>query len=256
MNKERALLWVAIISVGAVLGAGETQPAQESTQQARAPIDAAFQKRLNEVDAAMAKVTDLRADFEQRRKTPLLKRPLVSKGTVVTRGERVRWDTTSPRLSTMVIGGGEIRMYYPSDRLLEVYPIGAGFKDIAGAPLPRLSLLKERFELAPIPVKDLGGDEKNDRLVAVRMTPRGDDLKKHVTSVRVLIDTAKPAATKVVMTDPEGEETEIAFSNVRLNSGVKDADVELKVPEGVRVSRPLGETARSAPKPAEPEKKP
>ena len=259
MKIGRASGWVAVIAGGAASASAQppVPPAPQNPVPAvtPAPTDDAFEKKLIEIDQAMAKVTDLRADFEQRRKTPLLKKPLVSKGTVITKGERARWDTASPRASTMAISGGEIRMYYPADRLLEVYPVGEGFKDIAGAPLPRLSLMKERFELARLPVGDLGGDEKNDSLVAIRMTPRSDDLKKHLASVRVLIDTSKPAATKVVMTDPEGEETEIVFSDVKLNGGVKDADVELKVPDGVRVSRPLGETRQTAPKPADPEKK-
>lgn len=200
-----------------------------------------FAARLEAVDAAMSTVADLRADFEQRRHTPLLKKPLVSKGTVLTKGERVRWDTATPRASTLLIDGGLIRLFYPSDRMVEEYPAGDGFKDVAGAPLPRLSVLRERFEISRITAKELGASEDDSKLLAVRLTPKADALKSHITVVKVLIDESRPAAVKVVMIDADGEETEIVFSNVRLNEGVRDDEIELKLPEGVRVSRPLGE---------------
>lgn len=254
-------MWVCVIAACGLMGAGgqPVVPSTPSTPAAPAPsadnatkatvADEAFSKRLEAVDAAMAKVVDLRADFEQRRHTLLLKKPLVSKGTVLTKGGgsgagvggRVRWDTTEPRASSMVIGDGEIRMYYPADKLVEVYPVGEGFKDLAGAPLPRLSVLKERFEVAAIGAKEMGVASVASNEVAVLLTPRSAELRKHVASVKVLIDESRPAATKVVMTDPEGEETEILFTNIRLNAGVKDDEVVLKLPEGVRVSRPLGD---------------
>ena len=206
-----------------------------------AAADERFAKRLEVADAAMAKVLDLRADFEQRRHTPLLKKPIVSSGVVLSKGDRVRWDTVAPRASSMLIGAGEIRMYYPADKLVEVYPVGEGFKDLAGSPLPRLSVLKTRFDISPLAPRDLGVNDADPKFLAVLLTPKLDELRKHVASVKVLIDESRPAATKVVMTDPEGEETEILFTNVRLNAGVKADELELKLPEGVRIFRPLGE---------------
>ena len=237
------------------------QPATPTKSAEQIAADERFAKRLEEIDAAMGKVADLRAEFEQRKHTPLLKKPLVSKGTVATKGDKVRWDTASPRASSMLIGDGEIRMYYPADKLLEVYPVGDGFKDLASSPLPRLSSLKNQFDLAPLALKEIGANERDANLVAVRMTPKHDELKKHVVLVKVLIDASKPAALKVVTKDPEGEETEILFSGVRLNSGVKDEEMTLKLPDGVRVSRPLGggekgDKKDEGVKKNEPEKKP
>lgn len=155
-------------------------------------------------------------------------------------------------------------MYYPADKLVEVYPVGGGFKDLAGAPLPRLSLLRERFEVDPLTLKEMGVSDADENFIAVRLTPKQADLRKHVTTVKVLLDTVRGVATKVVMTDPEGEQTEILFSNIRLNSGVKDDEVALRLPDNVRVSRPLGDgqgakrgsDEKSDPKPAAPETKP
>ena len=68
--------------------------------------------------------------------------------------------------------------------------------------------------------------------------PRDEDLKRHIQSVKVLIDDRVPCANRIVITDPDGEETVMVFSAVEVNSGVKDSDLELKVPEGTRVTTP------------------
>jgi outer membrane lipoprotein-sorting protein len=222
-------------------------PAAPSTQEAPSAdreafqTDEKFEARLRSLDAAMAKVTDLRADFEQRKHTPLLKRPLVSRGVVLTRGDLVHWDTRSPHRSSLLIGGGTIRMYYPADKLVEEYPVGEGFKDLAGAPLPRLMTLRERFDITPLSPQELGEKNPSADLMAVQLTPKSEELRRHVTHVKVLIDESRPAATKVIMTDPDGEVTEITFANVRLNTGVSVEEVSPRFSEDVRVSRPLGE---------------
>lgn len=211
---------------------------------AAAPDDEAqrFADRLKSVDEAMAGVQDLRADFEQRRHTPLLKKPLVSKGVVRCKGDLVRWDTASPRPSSLLIGEGSIQMYYPQDKLVEVYPVGEGFRDLAGAPLPRFSVLRARFDITRLAPKDLGGRDEDPKLLAIELTPRSPDLRRHVASVKVLIDESRSAATKVVMVDPDGEKTEIVFSNVVINGGLTREQVQLKLPEDVRISRPMGDT--------------
>lgn len=243
-------LWhIVLISVGLACQPGAAPPTERPATPP-APTEAerkVWLSRLEAADAAMAKVVDLRADFEQRRHTSLLKRPLVSKGVVLTKGERVRWDTATPRLSSLVIGGGEIRMYYPADKLVEVYPVGEGFKDLAGAPLPRMSVMQERFDISPLAASEMGAVGADSAVMAVLLAPKSTELQRHIRSVKVLLNTVSGVATRVVITDPEGEETEILFSNIRLNSGVKDTEVQLNLPDDVRVSRPLGPNKNAAP---------
>ncbi|MBC7772603.1 MAG: outer membrane lipoprotein carrier protein LolA [Pyrinomonadaceae bacterium] len=206
-------------------------------------VDAAFDKRLAAVDEKMAAVTDLRADFEQKKKTALLKKPIVSKGSLLCKGETVLWRTTGPRKSDMLVAGGEVTVYYPDDHLAEVYSMGPEFRDASGGPLPRLSKLRESFEFAAMEVKDMvGGGEKVDvsTRIAIRLTPKTEELKKHVGSVRVLIDERVPCAERIVIVDPEGDETELLFTGVKINSGMKDAELELKLPEKTKISRPAG----------------
>lgn len=201
---------------------------------------AAFEKKLQELDAKMAKVVDLRASFEQRKKTALLKKPIVSSGTLSCKGESVLWRTLKPRESQLLVTPDKVTVHYPADKLAEVYPVGARFRDAAGGPLPRLPKLREKFELREMTqeeIKTLGVENTADRLCVV-LTPKGDDLKKYVAMVRVVIDASVPCADRVVVSDPEGDETEIRFSSVAINVGMKDGELELKLPEGTTISSP------------------
>ena len=250
------MVWLGFIAVYAGMGAASPPPlasspvppaaSPASADGAEATGERRLAQRLEVVDAAMSRIVDLRADFEQRRHTPLLKKPVVSKGVVRTKGDLVRWDTATPRPSSLIIGRGLIQMYYPADKLVEIYPLEEGFKDLAGAPLPRLSVLRSRFDIAQVAAEDLGPGSESETSLALRLTPKNEGLRKHVACVMVLIDTSLPAATKVVIIDPEGERTDIVFRNVRLNSGVRDDEVQFAVPEGVRVSRPMGNDERAA----------
>ena len=48
--------------------------------------------------------------------------------------------------------------------------------------------------------------------------------------------------------DPEGERTEITLTSIRTNTGLKDSDVQLTLPQGVHLSRPLGTPPAAAPR--------
>ncbi|MFZ4574774.1 MAG: LolA family protein [Phycisphaerales bacterium] len=236
-------LWITTLCAALVwIGQPASQPS---------PDRAAFDARLAAVDEAMGKIQDVRAEYKQTRRTPLLKKPLVSRGTLVTKGQSARWETKSPRASTMLVGPESVELLFPDDKLIEIYPAGDKGRDLAGAPLPRLGLLKSRFEIEPGSLKDLGASETNPKLLAVRLIPKSEELKAHVKSVEVLIDESVPAATKLILIDADGERTEVDFSGVKLNTGVTDKELVLEHPVGFKVSRPLeGGHGTSPPVPA------
>lgn len=228
--------------------AATTEPAAKAPTTATSEA-AAFEKKLQDLDAKMAKVVDLRASFEQRKKTALLKKPIVSSGTLSCKGESVLWRTTKPRESQLLVTPDKVTVHYPADRLAEVYPVGARFRDAAGGPLPRLPKLREKFEMREMTgdeMKALGVDGAPERLCVV-MTPKSEDLKKYVAMVRVVIDTEVPCAERVVVSDPDGDETEIRFSGVTINVDMKDAELDLALPEGTKVSTPGAATTKTAP---------
>jgi outer membrane lipoprotein-sorting protein len=132
-------------------------------------------------------------------------------------------------------------LYYPDDALIEVYPVESGFRDLAGVPMPQLHLLRKRFDIAPMKVHDMDPTADPDRFLAIALTPKAEDLRDHVTSIKMMIDQFRSVATKVFITGPDGDRTEISFSNIQLNTGMDPARVDLSTPEGTRRVSPLGE---------------
>jgi outer membrane lipoprotein-sorting protein len=231
--------------------AGATAPAE----------DPAFIRRLEAIDARAAGINDLTAEFEQRRHTPLLKRPLVSSGRVRLKGTTIRWDTRAPSKSVLVINAESLWIFYPQQRTLEIYPMESGLARLAASPLPRLQAVRDQFIVHECKVSELDGVTADSKApaVAVLLVPRSEELKKYVREVRVLLD--EPAAEgqaigteggakdrqdrpygvarQIEVTDGDGDRTVVVFKEIRTNTGLKDSDLELTVPEGTRVSHPL-----------------
>lgn len=225
-------------------------PATQTTNQDAAPKAETpatdFDKKLEALDTKVAQITDLTADFEQEKRTPLLKKPLVSSGTVKVKGAATRWDTLKPRATTMTIDAAELRIYYPEQKTVEVYPVAHGMGELAASPLPRNKTVREHFTISEVPAKDID-PKAADTELGLKLVPIKDSLKEHVSQVRVLINGDTGVGRMVEVTDADGEVTVMRFTNVRTNTGLKDDDVALKVPSGTTESRPLqGEAPKKA----------
>jgi outer membrane lipoprotein-sorting protein len=236
---------------GAFVASWECEPRQTTTMptaqsQPQAPTNDQFRARLQEIDQRIAKFIDLRAEFVQTKVTAMLKQPLVSEGMLVVKGDSVRWDTKKPRPSTMTIGGGEIHLYYPEARVMEIYIATGDVRQLTGSPLPRLPVLDRQFEIKELDATTLGA-VASDHVIAIELTPKDESLRKHLKSVKVLINTEMPAARKLILIDADGDRTEIEFKNVRVNTGVRDDELELRLPKGIRVTRPAGDRPSSQP---------
>jgi len=216
----------------------------------RAPAAAAdgeLRTRLDDIDRRAGQAKDLTARFEQQKFTALLKKPLVSSGKVRTKGSVVRWDTEAPEPAVLHSDGREIRMYYPRQKVVEVYPIDRRLTDLASSPLPRLAALREHFQIDKADLKDVealqgGGAQSGEGSgprIALRLTPTDELLKQHVDRVMVLLDADAACVVGVEVDDADGDRTVMRFSDVKLNAGLKDADVALALPPGTKVSRPL-----------------
>lgn len=244
MSKRWILIFVAM-AVRSLVAAPAASP---DTTAPRKVLDApgedpVLRARLDEIDRRAGQIQDLEARFEQRKFTALLKKPLVSSGRVRLKGSVVRWDTEAPEPAVLHSDGREIRMFYPRQRVVEVYPIDKRITDLAASPLPRLAALREHFKIEGAPPGAPGGGATGGGagrdLVPIRLTPTDGFLKEHVDQVLVVLDAAAACVASVEVDDADGDRTVIRFDDVKLNAGLKDADVALAVPPGTKESRPL-----------------
>lgn len=183
-------------------------------------------------------VETYQAAFTQEKFTPLLVKPIVSQGTVRIVGRRSRWDTVEPYPTTMLItGGGVLQMYYPQQKTLEIYELGDRLDAMAASPVPDLGQLRQSFRIDA--VSQVAGEDDAPPLLRVELIPRNDDLEKAIESVTVLLDPARALLTQLEVTDVDGETTLLRFTDVQINPPLDAAALDLQVPEGTTIVRPL-----------------
>lgn len=197
---------------------------------------------LEALDAVVAEVVDLRANFEQTKKTPLLRKPLVSSGTVLVKGKTIRWDTLKPHAGVLHVTNDAIRVYYPEQAVVEVFTVDEGLRRLTASPLPRLAQIRDEFTIASYSPSSLDPSATPETHLAIALTPRDERVRTHVREVRVLLNRKRAFAERIELAGPEGETTSIRFENVELNAKVTDGEIALDLPETVRVSYPLGRT--------------
>ena len=196
-------------------------------------------ERLEVLDTKVAAIRDLTAEFEQKKYTALLKEPMVSSGRVRVRGSAIRWDTVKPRRSVIRIDEQEVHIYYPEDASLEIYTVDAQLRRLTASPLPRLAPMREQFDIQPMPATEIEGAVDGPSMLAIRLKPKEEALRKHVQEVRVLIDTETGLTMRLEIVDPDGDRTLIVFLKSRTNTGLEERDLELRVPPETKVSRPM-----------------
>jgi len=96
-------------------------------------------------------------------------------------------------------------------------------------------------------VADLDAKADAAKCIAVRLRPRDEKLARHVSEVRVLIDTEGGWARRVEMLDADGDRTVIEFRNVKVNTGLTDHDLEVEVPAGRKGVASTGGAMRATP---------
>ncbi|MHC5026422.1 MAG: LolA family protein [Planctomycetota bacterium] len=212
---------------------------------AQAPQDD-FEALLRRLDERSATVTNLVAAFRQEKHTALLRRPLVSTGRVRVLPPLIRWDTERPFPSNMLVAADSVRIFYPEQATLEIYPLDDRLGRMATSPLLRIDPLREHFDLAagtaPDDEPSTGpgvGPGVGAPLVHLLLTPTADALKKHISEVRLAVDEATATVRRAEIIDASNQRTTLHFEGIELNQDLVADDLVLKPPPGVTVVRPL-----------------
>jgi outer membrane lipoprotein-sorting protein len=249
------LLSVPVLMIVALARAQPTATSQPASAPATTqPIETsgAFDRQLESIDRRAWGIKDLTADFVQEKRSPLLRKPLVSRGTVKAKGALALWETTEPEPTRMTLDPQTLRLYYPNQKTIEEYPMRGQLGMMAASPLPRLEAIRQSFNLLPDDGKGLPLIEGVPHLVPVRMTPKEAQLAKYVDHVRVLLDADRGLVLAFEMVDPDGEQTLIRFSNIRTDSGISDDAMKLNPAPGTKVVRPLEGNRQRAPESQDP----
>jgi outer membrane lipoprotein-sorting protein len=191
------------------------------------------------IDNAAAGIKDLSGRFEQRKFTALLMEPLISSGQVRSAGPVVRWDTQEPSAIVLYADRDELRLYYPDQKLEEIYPIDQRMSDLLNSPLPRLSTIKAHFTIAAASADDLRDLPGGAGTLGLRLTPIDAELTAHIHQVIVVLDISTGLTVAVRTIDADDDHTDIIFSDMHVNTGINERSLDLVLPAGTAISRPL-----------------
>ncbi|HBH02092.1 MAG TPA: hypothetical protein DDZ42_09270 [Candidatus Rokubacteria bacterium] len=197
-----------------------------------APAAAAAQS-LDEVvrgiEAAYAKMTDLRADFAQQAFNKSLGQTIPARGTVyLKRGGKLRWEYAEPTPQQIVSDGRKLWIYTPALNQVNVGDAPAALAGPAGSFLAGLGRLREQFGvrfLNPAVPRDGEGNWVLD------LTP-----KQPLPTLARLILAVEPRAwevRKAVVYDQFENTVTMRFTRVVVNGGLPDTTFTFVPPAGV-----------------------
>jgi outer membrane lipoprotein-sorting protein len=211
-----------------------------TSQPTTAPASKEFEQQLQAINAHGQAIKDLTADFVQEKQSPLLRKPLVSRGRIAARGDTSLWQTDTPEPTQMTCDPHLLRLYYPNRKVVEEYPITTRLGVLAASPLPGLDVILQNFTVSPDAGDGLQAPSGASAVVAVRMDPANDDVRRYIDHARVLLDSQRGLVLSFEMVDPDGERTLIRFSNIKTDNGLNVDAVKLQLPADVKIVQPLG----------------
>ncbi len=197
--------------------------------------------RLSQLDEKTQHIRDVTANFQEKVFTAMLKKPLLSKGTIFIKGKRTHWKTTEPTAISLFMGDENITIYYAARKTVEIYTLDRHLRSLAISPLPKLITLRRYFTIELDP-RNLNSPSDSLQL---RLTPKDESVGDFIEELFVRIDERIGIANHVEMIDPDGDRTVITFTNIRTNVGVTNAQVKLHVPDDVTTVYPLGDRTES-----------
>src|SRR5688572_26922132 len=157
--------WLSMLVLMLLVTAqGQTTTTTTTTTAPASQPNDEFAQRLEAIDRLAGTHQAITADFVQEKRSPLLRKPLLSRGTVRAQGGAALWKTTEPEPSEMSVGPQMLRIYYPKQKTIEEYSVQQQLGMLAASPLPRLDNIRQSFSISP-------ADGSANDIVMVRMEP-------------------------------------------------------------------------------------
>ena len=222
-------------------------PGTESPAENAAPLDRLLADWAKQGD----RTESVTARFVRSQQTELMREPMVSKGRFFWTPRAMRWQTTEPEASEMILRGRVVEMYYPELKLLERYRLRE--RDMFWTSLPGLSLSIERIradydiqlEQPPPSKKADSPDEQKgndvDRRVKLRLIPRTERIAKFIRSITLWTSTSRFMPDRIEYVEPGGDTVSITLERIEIDAPLAEETFVLDLPEDVEITEPLDE---------------
>jgi outer membrane lipoprotein carrier protein len=217
-----ALMVASAVAHGATVAAPAKPAADDCPEPAT--IVKKLQARYDETRA-------FKAQFVQEMKVASLGVSDRAEGTVVFKKPgKMRWDFQTPKAQQIISDGATLWISQPEDRQVLKAPFKAGF--VSTTPVSFLlgvGRITDEFR----PETDARGCSPTH--LYVRLAPKKSE---DIGAVSFGVDRATYDIVEAAVTDPLGNVTTLAFSQIERNVDVPDATFEFVVPPGVDVITP------------------
>lgn len=200
-----------------------------------APLSAeAQQKLIADLRSLHERQPGLRADFTEEKTSRLLKKPIVSSGTIAFEPpNKFRRDATGASPSITVNDGKRLTIYYPNFQQAEVYPLGQRkfFDD-------SLAALTAGFDFATVDqFYDIAASTEGDNFQLV-LTPKRAGFKRILEKLNVeLSHDYRVLSTQVFF--PNGDHLTTHYTNPQ-RGPVPAGTFNYVPPAGTEITTPLG----------------
>src|SRR5947199_10262112 len=216
----RALMY-AMLALVAVTLVGRAAPVSEA--------------ELKHLLAAIRQSRTTQADFQEERVIRLMKKPVVSSGTVWFQPpNKFRREVRGNSPSLTVSDGRELWIYYPNFKSAERYPLGKG------SPLDAtVAAINSALNLENIETSFKVTASKNENGNELQLLPRTAAMKRVFQKLDLRIND-KFRVERTDMLLPNGERIVTTYSN-QTRTAIPPSTFEFKPPAGTEVTTPLGQ---------------
>jgi outer membrane lipoprotein carrier protein len=216
----RALLYAMVALVGLTFSARA------------APLSEA---ELKDLLAAIRQNRTTQADFQEERVIRLMKKPVVSSGTVWFQPpNKFRREVKGSSPSISVSDGHELWIYYPNFKSAERYPLGKG------SPLDAtVAAINSALNLENLEGSFNITATKSDNGYELQLLPRSYTMKRAFQRLDLRIN-EKFRVERTDMLLPNGDRIVTAYSN-QTRAPIPASTFEFKPPQGTDVTTPLGQ---------------
>jgi len=181
-------------------------------------------RRIREV---REKMNDFTADLVQEKRISLFKEKVISRGRVrFKKPDKFFIEFFPPESSKMVFDGKTVLLYFKEEKMAERY-------HIKGNPLTEkyLIVLKDPFQEKLAQWRIV---EEKEFSLAIEILPKLKD--PLFVKTKMWISKRDWIMTGMEMVERNGDTTTLQYSNIRINTGLSDSDVEVRLPKDVKVT--------------------
>lgn len=170
-----------------------------------------------ELKAMAGKVTSVQAEFTQEKHLPILRKPLVSKGTFsFQEPDSLRWEYLQPVQSILLMHKGKIQRYVKGESGFE--PENSAGLEAMQVVLDQITQwMKGRFDESPMFHAELDGNQHT-----ITLTPKSDAFKAVIQRIEIHLADQPGVIKEVAIFESKSAFTRMVFTHTVLNEKIDE----------------------------------